>query len=97
MCKRGLSVIHPSIFFLKKKSIYPCQSYFQYWNYSSSPEGNPATVVFLFCRLKNKKKKVHIYAYARLVRQEAFEFSTGRTTYLLPNGTSSEMEEERMR
>jgi hypothetical protein len=41
-----------------------------------------------------KKKKVHIYAYARLVRQEAFEFSTGRTTYLLPNGTSSEMEEE---
>ncbi len=43
---------------------------------------------------KWKKKKVHIYAYARLVRQEAFEFSTGRTTYLLPNGTSSEMEEE---
>lgn len=40
---------------------------------------------------------MHIYAYARLVRQEAFEFSTGRTTYLLPNGTSSEMEEERMR
>ena len=98
MCKRGLSVIHPAIFFffVKKKNIYSCQSYFQYWNYSSSPEGNPAaTVVFLFCRLKNeKKKKVHIYAYARLVRQEAFEFSTGRTTYLLPNGTSSEMEEE---
>ncbi len=45
-------------FFVKKKNIYSCQSYFQYWNYSSSPEGNPAaTVVFLFCRLKNEKKE----------------------------------------